>query len=163
MRLTLRDLLRVRHRALIGAVIVTTLAALAVSPALAATQTAAGSFTEGPETITSAKFADGNEIYTLTREAIFSGTYSGVGQVDQRIVIHKDGSFNVNMTIAFTGFACSQPAALTFRVSGQGSFVTNDFTGTYSVVGPAEVGKGQGTFSATPGVGGTYSGRAHCD
>jgi hypothetical protein len=88
LRLTLRDLLRVRHRALIGAVIVTTLAALAVSPALAATQTAAGSFAEGPETITSAKFADGNEIYTLTREAIFSGTYSGVGQVDQRIVIH---------------------------------------------------------------------------
>jgi hypothetical protein len=67
------------------------------------------------------------------------------------------------MTIAFTGFACGQPAALTFRVSGQGSFVTNDSTGTYSVVGPAEVGKGQGTFSATPGVGGTYSGQAHCD
>jgi hypothetical protein len=78
-------------------------------------------------------------------------------------VIHKDGSFNVNMTIAFTGLACGQRAERTFRVSGQGSFVSNDFTGGYSVVGPAEIGKGQGTFSAVPGVGGTYSGVAHRD
>jgi hypothetical protein len=163
LRRALRHLPVRPRRALSAGVIATALAALAVSPAFAATQSAAGAFTEGPETITSAQFADGNEIYTLTREAVFSGTYIGVGQVDQRIVIHKDGSFNVNMTIAFTGLACGQPAALTFRVSGQGSFVTNDFTGGYSVVGPADVGKGQGTFSAVPGVGGTYSGQAHCD
>jgi hypothetical protein len=153
---------RLRHHILVVAGLAAALA-LAVPTALAATQPAAGSFVEGPETITSAKFADGNEIYTLTREAVFSGTYTGVGQVDQRIVIHKDGSFNVNMTIAFSGLACGQPADLTFRVSGQGSFVTNDFTGTYSVIGPAEVGKGQGRFSAVPGVGGTYEGDVHCD
>jgi hypothetical protein len=163
LRLALRPRVFVRHRALSAAFVTIVLAALAVAPAFAATEPAAGSFSEGPETITSAKFADGNEIYTLTREAVFTGTYAGVGQVDQRIVIHKDGSFNVNMTIAFTGLACGHPAVLTFRVSGQGSFVTNDFTGSYSVVGPAEVGKGQGTFSATPGVGGAYSGQAHCD
>ena len=159
----MRKALRLRRVALAAAVLVTALAAIAVSPALAATQPAAGTFVEGPETITSAHFADGNEIYTLTRAAVFSGTYSGIGQVDQRIVIHKDGSFNVNMTIAFAGLACGQPVELTFRVSGQGSFVTNDFTGGYSVVGPAYVGKGQGTFSAVPGVGGTYQGQAHCD
>ena len=153
---------RLRHHVLAVAALATALG-LVVPTAFAATQPAAGTFAEGPETITSAKFADGNEIYTLTREAVFSGTYTGVGQVDQRIVIHKDGSFNVSMTIAFSGLACGQPADLTFRVSGQGSFVTNDFTGTYSVIGPADVGKGQGTFSAVPGVGGTYEGQAHCD
>ena len=145
--------------AFVGAALV---ALLAVPQAFAGTEAALGSFVEGPETITSFQAADGNEIYTLTREAVFSGTYSGVGQVDQRIVIHKDGSFNVNMTIAFAGLACGQPAELTFRVSGQGDFTTNDFTGGYSVIGPAATGKGEGTFSATPGVGGTYSGAAHC-
>jgi hypothetical protein len=84
-------------------------AALA-GPALAATQPAAGSFTEGPETITSAKFADGNEIYTLTREAVFSGSYTGVGRADQRIVIHKDGSAQAEMTIEFVGSACGEPS-----------------------------------------------------
>src|SRR5688572_33170864 len=86
------------------------------SPALGATQPASGSFTEGPETITSAKFADGNEFYTLTREAAFSGSYTGVGQADQRIVIHKDGSAQANMTIDFIGTACGEPVTLTFLV-----------------------------------------------
>jgi hypothetical protein len=155
------DSVRIRYLVLAVAALATALA-LVVPAAFAATQPAAGSFIEGPETITSAKFSGGNEIYTLTREAAFTGTYTGLGQVDQRIVIHKDGSFNVSMTIAFVGLACGRPAELTFRVSGQGSFVTNDFTGTYSIVGPAEVGKGQGTFSAVPGVGGSYEGQAHC-
>jgi hypothetical protein len=61
--------------------------------------------------------------------------------VDQRIVIQKDGSFNVSMTIEFTGLACGQPANLTFRVTGQGDFATNDFNGTYAVIGPADVGQ----------------------
>jgi hypothetical protein len=155
--------MRLRRVLLTSAVLATLVAAIMASPAMAATQPATGSFVEGPETITSAQFADGNEIYTLTREATFTGTYVGVGHVDQRIVIHKDGSFNVNMTIAFTGLACGQPTELVFRVSGQGSFVTNDFTGGYSVIGKGEVGKGQGTFSAVPGVGGSYAGQAHCD
>jgi hypothetical protein len=152
-----------RRLAFVGAALATVLAAIAVSPALAGTQPAAGSFSESPETITSAKFADGNEIYTLTREATFTGTYTGVGQVDQRIVIHKDGSLNVSMTIAFSGLACGEPAELTFRVGGQGSFVSNDIAGSYTVIGKGEIGKGQGTFSSVPGVGGSYSGAAHCD
>jgi hypothetical protein len=142
--------------------LVLALTAVVASPAFASTQSASGTFVEGPETILDAKFADGNEIYHLTRDAVFSGTYNGVGLVDQRIVIHKDGSFNVNMTIDFTGLACGQPANLTFHVTGQGDFATNDFTGTYSVVGPADAGKGHGAFSAVPGVGGTYEGHAHC-
>jgi hypothetical protein len=137
------------------------------SPALASTEPASGSFVEGPETITSAKFADGNEIYTLTREAVFSGTYDGVGQAEQRIVIHKDGSANLQMTIAFTGLACGQPATLTFNVSATVDFVDNTFAGQYAVIGKGAPGehlpRGHGTFSGTPGTGGVYDGAIKCD
>ena len=164
MQFVLCDRAHARRRLVLTVGVVLAMAlAVAVSSAFASTQSAAGNFVEGPETILDAKFADGNEIYHLTREATFAGTYVGDGLVDQRIVIHKDGSFNVNMTIAFTGLACGQPANLTFRVAGQGDFTTNDFTGTYAVIGKADVGKGQGTFSAVPGVGGTYFGQVHCD
>jgi len=135
-------------------------------PRLASTEPAIGSFTEGPETITSEQFADGNEIYTLTRQAVFSGTYDGVGQAEQRIVIHKDGSANLQMTIAFTGLACGQPAILTFNVSGTADFVTNTFTGHYAIVGGQAGGdtlRGHGTFSGTPGTGGIYDGSVNCD
>jgi hypothetical protein len=164
MNVSLRDRARTTRKFWLVATVLLAmaLAAIAASPALASTDSAAGSFVEGPETILDAQFADGNEIYHLTREATFSGSYSGVGLVDQRIVIHKDGSFNVQMTIDFTGVACGQPTTLTFHVTGQGDFTTNDFTGAYAVIGPADVGKGQGTFSAVPGVGGTYAGQIHC-
>lgn len=136
------------------------------TPALASNQPASGSFTEGPETITSERFADGNAIYTLTREAIFSGTYVGIGQAEQRIVIHKDGSANLQMTIAFTGLACGKPATLTFNVSGSVDFVNNTFTGHYAVVGTGEPGehepRGHGTFSGEPGTGGIYDGLINC-
>lgn len=136
------------------------------TPALASSQSASGSFTEGPETITSAKFADGNEIYTLTREAIFSGSYDGVGAAEQRIVIHKDGSANLQMTIAFTGLACGEPATLTFNVSATVDFVNNTFAGHYAVIGAGEEGgqksRGHGTFSGVPGTGGIYEGMINC-
>jgi hypothetical protein len=136
------------------------------TPAPASSQAASGSFTEGPETITSEQFADGNQIYTLTREAVFSGTYQGVGQAEQRIVIHKDGSANLQMTIAFTGLACGQPATLTFNVSATVDFVNNTFAGHYAVIGgePGEhAPRGHGTFSGTPGTGGIYDGSIKCD
>jgi hypothetical protein len=140
--------------------------AVCASPALGATQPAGGSFTEGPETITSAKFADGNEIYTLTREAVFSGSYVGAGQADQRIVIHKDGSGNVNMTIAFAGTACGEPVVLTFLVTATVDFATNTMSGHYVVKDASGAGsdaRGQGTFSGVPGAGGIYDGAIHCD
>ena len=140
--------------------------AVCASPALAATAPAAGSFTEGPETITSAKFADGNEIYTLTREAVFSGSYVGVGHADQRIVIHKDGSGNANMTIDFVGTACGKPVTLTFLVVATVDFVTNTMSGSYVVKDPGPGGsdaRGQGTFTGAPGSGGLYEGAIHCD
>lgn len=137
------------------------------SPALASTQPAAGVFTEGPETITSARFADGNEIYTLTREAVFTGTYAGGGEADQRIVIHKDGSANVHMTIAFEGVACGQPVTLTFLVTATVDFVENTMSGHYVVKDDATGGdqdaRGHGTFTGVPGAGGSYQGSAHCD
>ena len=155
-----------RRLALLGATAIATMTA-AASPALASTEPAAGAFTEGPETITSAQFADGNEIYTLTREAVFSGSYAGIGLVDQRIVIHKDGSANVQMTIDFTGTACGQAATLTFQVAAQVDFVTNTMTGHYTVQdsGPSSQHspRGNGTFTGVPGAGGSYEGQIHCD
>jgi hypothetical protein len=136
---------------------------LLVTPAFAATQPAAGTFVEAQETILDEREADGNLIIHLTREVTFTGTYTGMGQADQRIVIHKDGSFNVHMTIAFTGVVCATPVTLEFLVEGQGSFVDNTIGGTYTVIGPTPVGQGHGTFEGTPGVGGTYEGAVHCD
>lgn len=136
--------------------------ALAAAPASASTQSAAGSFVEGPETILEEKEADGNLIVHLTREAAISGTYTGLGHADQRAVIHKDGSFNFNQTIDFTGTVCGQSVTLTFRVVGQGHFGEETLTASYSVIGPADVGRGNGTITGEPGVGGTYEGKVHC-
>jgi hypothetical protein len=146
------------------AAIFVAMAALAVSaaPALASTQPAVGSFTETPETILSEKFAGGNDFIHLTRDAFITGTYTGVGHADQYIVIHKDGSFNFHQTIAFTGVVCGRPAELEFRVEGTGDFTTNTLHAAYSIVGPTDVGNGNGTIDSVPGVGGTYEGQVHC-
>ena len=136
--------------------------ALAAVPAFAATQPASGTFKEFPETITSEQFADGNEIYTLTRRAKFSGTYDGFGDAEQRIVIHSDGSASLQMTIAFSGKACGlKNVSLTWNVSGHVDVVTNTFRGLYAVTGPSSI-RGSGTFSGIPGVGGTYDGSINC-
>ena len=136
------------------------------APAFASTQPAAGTFVEGPETITSEKFSGGNTTYTLTREVVFSGTYSGVGQADQRIVIHKDGSANVHMTIAFTGLVCGTPASVDILIVGKADFNENTIAGRYTVLGRGEsdekAPRGNGTFSGVPGVGGIYEGEVHC-
>jgi hypothetical protein len=142
----------------------------AAVPALASTQPAAGTFTEGPEMITDEREADGNLIIELTRAVVFTGTYTGAGEADQRIVIHKDGSANVNMTITFTGLACGQPAELVFLVVGQVTFDENfmgEISGTYTVIDSGQTDsrtlRGHGEFEGLAGIGGTYEGEAHCD
>ena len=137
--------------------------AVLVAPALAATQPAGGTFVEAPETILEERQSGGNTFIHLTRGVAFTGTYTGVGQADQRIVINADGSFNVHMTIEFAGTVCGQPAALTFLVVGKGDFTENVLSGKYTIIGPAPTGHGQGTFAAEPSVGGTYEGDVHCD
>jgi hypothetical protein len=139
-------------------------------PAGASTQPAAGTFTEGPELITDEREADGNLIIELTRAVVFTGTYAGQGQAHQRIVIHKDGSANVHMTITFTGLACGQPATLVFLVVGQVSFdqnFTGPISGTYTVIDSGRTDdrtlRGHGEFEGMAGVGGVYHGEAHCD
>jgi hypothetical protein len=139
-------------------------------PAAASTQPAAGTFTEGPELITDEREADGNLIIELTRSVVFTGTYAGQGQAHQRIVIHKDGSANVHMTITFTGLACGQPATLVFLVVGQVSFdqnFTGPISGTYTVIDSGRTDdrtlRGHGEFEGMAGVGGVYHGEAHCD
>jgi hypothetical protein len=133
-----------------------------VAPALAATQPAAGAFVETPETILDERQSGGNTFIHLIRDAAFTGTYTGIGHADQRIVIHEDGSFNVHMTIEFTGVVCGQPAELVFLITAKGDFTTDVIAGTYTVNGPAPVGHGNGKFSGRPGVGGTYDGKVDC-
>jgi hypothetical protein len=144
--------------------------AVPAAPALASTQPASGTFTEGPETITDEREADGNLIIELTRAVVFTGTYTGGGQADQRIVIRKDGSANVHMTITFTGLACGQPAALEFLVIGQVNFDENfmgPIAGTYTVIDSGQTEsrtlRGHGEFEGMAGIGGIYQGQAHCD
>jgi hypothetical protein len=143
-------------------VTVVALGGLATSATAASPQAAGGIFLEGPELILEEREANGNLIIHLTREAVITGTYTGVGQADQYIVIHPDGSFNFHQTIAFTGVACGQPVALTFEVVGRGDFAGNALTGTYSVIGPVTAGRGNGVIMSEPGVGGSYEGQVHC-
>jgi hypothetical protein len=65
--------------------------------------------------------------------------------------------------LPFEGVVCGQAVELEFRNEGTGDFNTNVLTGTYSIIGPTEVGRGNGTFTGEPGVGGTYEGQVHCD
>ena len=112
----------------------------------------------------------GNLIIELTRAVVFTGTYVGKGQADQRIVIHKDGSANVHMTITFAGLACGQPASLEFMIVGQVSFDENfmgPIAGTYTVIDSGHTEsrtlRGHGEFQGMAGIGGAYQGEAHCD
>jgi hypothetical protein len=149
-----------------------TLAALApAAPAVAATQPAAGTFVEGPETVTSEELAGGNLVLELTREVTFTGTYTGVGHASERIVIHSDGSTNVHIDIAFTGLACGRPAQLEFLMAGQGqldaNFENGAIAGSYSTIAggqsPTGTIPGSGRISGVAGVGGTYEGQVQCD
>jgi hypothetical protein len=158
-----------RRLALIAVAGLIAIAALATT-ASASTQPAAGTFTEGPETILEERESGGNLIIELTRAVVFSGTYDGAGQAFQRIVIHKDGSANLHMTITFSGLACGQPAELEFSVVAQVAFDENfmgDVVGRYTVIdagqSDARTLRGHGEFEALAGIGGAYQGQAHCD
>jgi hypothetical protein len=154
--------------------LVLVLAAIAVAAlattASASTQPAAGTFTEGPETIVEERESGGNLIIELTRAVVFTGTYTGAGQAYQRIVIHKDGSANLQMEVTFSGLACGQPATLVFNVVAQVTFDENfmgDVAGTYTVIDSgasnARTLRGRGDFEGLAGIGGAYQGQAHCD
>jgi hypothetical protein len=159
----------IRRLALALGVGLVAFAALATA-ASASTQPAAGTFTEGPETIVDERESGGNLIIELTRAVVFTGTYTGQGQAYQRIVIHKDGSANLQMEITFSGLACGQPAELEFNVVAQVTFDENfmgDVAGKYTVIdsghSDARTLRGHGEFEGLAGVGGLYQGRAHCD
>jgi hypothetical protein len=134
--------------------------------ASASTQPAAGTFVQGPETLTDERQADGNIIVELTRRVTFTGTYTGMGEAEERIVIHKDGSTNVSGTIAFTGLACGVPTTLVFHLTGQGQLnadlETGVIAGSYTVLRDG-FGHGNGKFSGVAGGAGTYEGEAHCE
>ena len=148
----------------------TTACLAAAPPAVADTQPAAGTFSEGPETITHQQQSGNNLLLELTREVTFTGTYAGVGQATERVVIHADGSTNVHIAIAFTGLACGAPAQLNFLLAAQGQLDENLETGTvaghYTTFdggqSPDRTLRGNGEVSGIAGVGGTYEGRVHC-
>ncbi len=158
-----------RRLGLVLVLALTAVAALAAT-ASASTQPASGTFVEGPETIVEERQSGGNLIIELTRAVVFSGTYTGAGQAYQRIVIHRDGSANVKMTITFSGLACGQPAELEFLIVGQVTFDENfmgDIAGTYTVIdsgaSDSRTLRGHGEFEGLAGIGGAYEGTAHCD
>ena len=162
-------MLRTPRLAITLVLAVVAVAALATT-ASASTQPAAGTFTEGPEAILEERQSGGNLIIELTRAVVFSGTYTGAGQAHQRIVIHKDGSANLHMTITFSGLACGQPAELEFNVAAQVQFdesFMGPVSGTYTVTdsgrSDARTLRGHGEFEALAGIGGAYQGQAHCD
>jgi hypothetical protein len=135
--------------------------------AAASTQPASGSFTQLPATLTDERQADGNFIIELTRKVVLTGTYVGTGEAEERIVIHKDGSTNVQGTILFSGLACGVPTTLVFLLAGQGqldppTFETGTIEGSYTILREG-IGHGNGKFSGAAGVGGTYEGQAHCE
>jgi hypothetical protein len=142
--------------------LVAVVGALAATPAVAATEPAAGAFAETLEVDLGDRLAGGNEIVHLTRDAFITGTYTGIGHADQTAIVHSDGSFNFHQTIEFTGLACGQPVTLTFSVIGKGDLVANTLSATYTVTGPTDVGKGHGTLGGIAGVGGTYAGDVSC-
>jgi hypothetical protein len=152
------------------AAVVLAMAAMVPASAVASTQPAMGTFTEGPEMITDEREADGNLIIELTRAVVFTGTYTGAGQATQRIVIHKDGSANAHMFVTFSGLACGQPAELVFLVVAQVTFDLNfmgELTGKYTVVDSGQTDsrtlRGHGEFEGLAGIGGAYHGEAHCE
>jgi hypothetical protein len=154
-----------RRLTLVLAVAAVALGVLATS-ATASTQPAAGGFVEGPENIVEERQSGGNLHLRITREVFLTGTYTGVGQADERLVIHADGSTNLHATIEFVGTACGQPVTLTFLLEGQGSLVENVIAGSYTIIrgGDSEtgVGRGHGRFVGTAGGAGVYEGAVHC-
>jgi hypothetical protein len=142
------------------------LAAMVPASASASTQPAMGSFVELAPGPIDERQADGNFIIEFSRPVTFFGSYMGMGQADERIVIHKDGSTNVHITIAFSGLACGVPVELDFLIVGQGQLnedlETGTIAGSYTVIRNG-VGHGNGKFSGMAGVGGDYEGQMHCD
>jgi hypothetical protein len=142
------------------------LSATVPASASASTQPAMGTFIELTPGPIDERQADGNFILEFSRLVTFTGSYTGMGQADERIVIHKDGSTNVHITIAFTGFACGVLTTLDFLVIGQGqldeNFEMGTIAGSYTITRDG-IGHGSGKFSGEAGVGGEYEGQMHCD
>ena len=136
-----------------------------VATASASTQAASGTFTEGPMSIYDVRQADGNIFLQFTRNVVLTGTYDGVGLSDERLVIHADGSLNLQGRIDFVGTACGEPVHLTFNLIARGSVVDNVVTGSYTVIRAGDpatgIGRGNGKIAGTL-AGGLYSGRVNC-
>ena len=134
--------------------------AATAAPALAETTTASGTFAEGPAKYVSDRMVGDDEELLATRKVRFTGTYRGMGDAFERILIHPDGTADVQIAIRFEGRACGEPASLVFLIDATSDLVTS-VTGRYLVLDGTDV-RGSGTFDAVPDVGGPYQGTADC-
>jgi hypothetical protein len=75
----------------------------------------------------------GAEVYTLSRDVQFSGTYTGNARAHQTIAIREDGSALLHISMRFTGTACGKPATLKLQVVGRGNLFEGELTGRYVV------------------------------
>jgi hypothetical protein len=144
--------------------VVALLAAVVPVAASASTQTAGGTFVQGAETIVDERVVGDSIAYTIDREVTFSGTYDGVGQAREVVLVHPDGSTHVAGVIHLTGLICGEPGSVRMVIVGKGSLVEMVVGGTYTVFG-APSGRrvvGHGAFSGEAGGAGAYEGKAAC-
>jgi hypothetical protein len=102
------------------------------------------------------------EVDTFEHPIFFDGNLTGVGNAQERVVAHnQNGAFEVHDRVAFQGTAtCTDgrvlgAGGLDINFVATGSFVTNQFTAHFEVIGSSgglAGTTGSGTVSGVPGV-----------
>jgi len=140
-------------------------------PVIASAPTTANGTLENPvSVVTNMRQADGNMILSEIENAECTGTMAGPYVLEMMVIIHKNGKINMH------GISTIDPCT----IDGMSGTITMNLTGIGVMTGP-ETGTihgqwvflcgtgdlanvhGQGTFEATAGVGGTYSGKINFD
>jgi hypothetical protein len=151
------------------AALVASVAVLAFAgPAAASSPLAAAGVETYVPNFTFERFADGNVVLTALNPGAKTGTFTGTEVADFTLVLFKDGSFNFEGIITFTGtVAGCGTGTVVFRVEGAG-FLLPDGTAVITRDHQQAL-FGQGTLPVhasldSVGVGTTltYTGEYHC-
>ena len=158
-----------RKSSIFVAALVAGVAVLAlVAPATASSPLPASGTETFVPTLTFEKIADGNEFIGLQNPGARTGTFTGTQLFEGIFLIHKDGSFNFEGNITFTGtVAGCGTGTVVFRSEGGGFLLpdgTTNFTRNHNTTLDE-----QGTLPVNAtldslGIGTTltYSGEYHC-
>ena len=124
--------------------------------------TAEGTWTY-TQAITSARYADGNLILTVTENRVWIGTFEGTSAPDViRGVIHSNGKLTFDGLINFEGTVGTASGTLVIHVSGRGTL--SEFYGQWVILsgagGLANL-RGQGAFSLEGPNVVQYTGQIH--